>query len=406
MSWFETALILFVNLLISFAAGCATCKSSYVKALRTKQALVICLVMQFGLRPAVVFGLLKAFGVPDGAAVGCMLCAIAPGGNGSNLLEIIFRGNVELGIVCTLCSSLFSSVAIPLDFWLYVSTFTEENFTFVTMPWGDISSAIACVCVGALAGAAVRYKDDRLGAKLENRTAAIGLVLLVTAVVMAVVSNVAALKAIPTSAWLACIFPCPIALTLSYFAARRAGLSVLDARTVATEVGECNIGVAYAILLLLYNDKDEIRKVFSGIVAYTVFNEIYIFAIAFYWRVIKPLNEVHTCAIHRDNGGGAADKGAGIKQSSTDDEEEPPAPDKKSTLPPTKEEDHLQSEDHHRRRYLLRLDESQLEPPSPPQYWSPKNDVVSAPQLEPPAPPHYWSPLNDIVSAPGPPAAQ
>ncbi|KAJ8613427.1 hypothetical protein CTAYLR_002297 [Chrysophaeum taylorii] len=288
-SWVETALILFVNLLISFAAGCATHRESYVRALKTPQAMVICLITQFGVRPAIVFGLMVALSVPDHTAVGCLLCAMAPGGNGSNLLEIIFRGNIELGIVCTLCSSLFASVAIPLDFFLYAKRFSEKKFTFVTMPWDDISSAIACVVAGAVAGAILRYHNDRLGEILEHRTAAVGLLLLVAAVVLALVQNLGALHIIPWSAWVATIFPCPCGLLFSYYPARFSGMSTLDARTVATEVGECNIGVAYAILLLLYKDEDDRREVFSGIVAYTVFNEIYIFGAAFYWRFVDPI---------------------------------------------------------------------------------------------------------------------
>eukprot|EP00633_Aureoumbra_lagunensis_P004440 CAMPEP_0197320714 /NCGR_PEP_ID=MMETSP0891-20130614/61245_1 /TAXON_ID=44058 ORGANISM="Aureoumbra lagunensis, Strain CCMP1510" /NCGR_SAMPLE_ID=MMETSP0891 /ASSEMBLY_ACC=CAM_ASM_000534 /LENGTH=310 /DNA_ID=CAMNT_0042812233 /DNA_START=359 /DNA_END=1291 /DNA_ORIENTATION=- len=158
------------------------------------------------------------------------------------------------------------------------------------MPWDDISLAIGCVVIGAISGATVRYRNDTLGAKLEQRAAVIGLILLVTAVILAVTSNIAALSSIPWSAWIAAIFPCPIGLAVSYYSARSIfKMSIQDARTVATEVGECNIGVAYAILLLLYkgNDRD-IRLAFSGIVAYTVFNEIYIFAAAFYWRIIDP----------------------------------------------------------------------------------------------------------------------
>lgn len=245
-AWIETALILFVNLLISFAAGCATCRESYIRALKTPQAMIICSVIQFVVRPGIVFGMMIALGVPDDVALGCMLCAMAPGGNGSNLLEIIFRGNIELGIVCTLCSSLCASVAIPLGFYVYAKRFSERRFTFATMPWVDICFAIACIVVGASAGAILRYHRNSLGQVLEYWTASAGLILLVAAVLVALLANVRALHGIPTSAWMACTAPCPCSLICSYYPARLSGMSVLDSRTVATEVGECNIGVACA----------------------------------------------------------------------------------------------------------------------------------------------------------------
>ena len=49
---------------------------------------------------------------------------------------------------------------------------------------------IACVFVGAVSGASLRYYRDALGEYLEKRMAALGLVLLVTAVLLAVVTNV------------------------------------------------------------------------------------------------------------------------------------------------------------------------------------------------------------------------
>jgi len=69
----QTALILFVNLIISFAAGCATRREDYILALQKKRAAVICVLVQyvaakpfnmvtgrFAARPLVVYILVKA----------------------------------------------------------------------------------------------------------------------------------------------------------------------------------------------------------------------------------------------------------------------------------------------------------------------------------------------------------
>ena len=76
------------------------------------------MTVQFVVRPGIVCGICLLFGLTDKLAIGFMLCSMAPGGNGSNLLELIFRGNVELGIVCTLFSSVFAAIAIPVDFYV------------------------------------------------------------------------------------------------------------------------------------------------------------------------------------------------------------------------------------------------------------------------------------------------
>lgn len=184
--WWEVLLILAVNLIISFAAGCATEKESYIKALKTPEAMLICLVVQFMVRPAAVYGLVLAAGLGDKLCVGFLLCSMAPGGNGSNLLEIIFGGNIELGIVCTLFSSVAAAICIPVDFFIYARQFSEDTFTVREMPWSDLFAAICCVFFGAVAGAFVRYRNDALGEFLEKKTAVVGVILLVGAVVVAV----------------------------------------------------------------------------------------------------------------------------------------------------------------------------------------------------------------------------
>ena len=251
--------------------------------------MAICLTVQFVVRPGIVCGICLLFGLTDKLAIGFMLCSMAPGGNGSNLLELIFRGNVELGIVCTLFSSVVAAIAIPVDFYVYARRFSEDSFTFASMPWVDMMLAIICVFTGAVAGAVVRYRDDERGAWLEKRAAGLGLLLLVAAVAIAVATNARALAMIPGNAWLAAVFPCPIALGCGYVPSRLAGLGQVEARTVAIEIAEANIGVAYAILLLMYDDEDDRTKVFAGLVAYTIFNEVYIFSVAAYWRCAAPI---------------------------------------------------------------------------------------------------------------------
>ncbi|KAK7248496.1 hypothetical protein SO694_00168052 [Aureococcus anophagefferens] len=184
--WHEIVLILVVNLIISFAAGCATERTAYVAA----------------------------------------------------------------------------SIAIPLDFFVFARRFHGDNFTFASMPWLDMMLAIICVFTGAVAGAALRYRDDALAPSSRRGPRGLGICLLAAAVLVASVTNAKAFGMIPPKCWLAAVFPCPVA-GAGLLAVAIAGLSPLDARTVATEVGEANIGVAYAILLLLYDDDDDRTLVFA-----------------------------------------------------------------------------------------------------------------------------------------------
>ena len=83
-------MVVLVNLFISFAVGCAT-RASRFKNVRSSAPL-ICIVSQFGLQPLLVSSLCLWFEVPKYPAIGLILCSCTPGGNGSNLAEVIFGG--------------------------------------------------------------------------------------------------------------------------------------------------------------------------------------------------------------------------------------------------------------------------------------------------------------------------
>ena len=273
-------MVLLTNLIISYAAGCATKKEDYIRAFNTRKAPAICVVTQFGLRSLFAFLVCKALGVPNRDAIGIMLCSMAPGGNGSNLFELLFGGDIELGIVCTVTSTIFAIGGIPLNFWLYVGQFESVAFT---MPWGEIFMTLSTVVLGAALGSTTRHVSDRWGAKAEEIFVSLGGILLVIAVAAAIAKDFSVLISISWRTWLASVFVTPFSFACGYFPCRLVGLTVRQARTVSIEIGECNIGIAYAMNLLVWSEENARRKVFQGVISYTVFNGAFLCCLTSVW---------------------------------------------------------------------------------------------------------------------------
>lgn len=276
----EAALILLTNLIISYAAGCATSKDDYVRAVKTRTAPVICVLTQFGLRPLFAFGVCKMLEVPNREAIGIILCSMAPGGNGSNLFELLFGGDIELGIVCTVTSTVFAVGGIPLNFYLWIRAFESVQFE---MPWAEIFMTLSTVVMGAVLGSSTRHFSEKIGQKAEEIFVSIGGLLLVIAVVFAVAKDFNVLLTISWKTWVGSVLITPFSFLCGYVPARMMGLTVRQARTVSIEIGECNIGIAYAMNLLVWSDENARAAVFQGVISYTVFNGVFLCILTSFW---------------------------------------------------------------------------------------------------------------------------
>lgn len=77
------------------------------------------LVCQFLLLPAITCGLTIVLDVPASMALGMILVAACPGGNFSNLITFIARGNVATSVAMTAFSSVAAVLLTPANFGFY-----------------------------------------------------------------------------------------------------------------------------------------------------------------------------------------------------------------------------------------------------------------------------------------------
>ena len=161
----------------------------------------------------------------------------------TQLMQLLFDGDIELGIVCTVLSSVVAVGGIPLSVDLFIRHLEDASFE---LPWGELFWTLGAVTLGALSGTITRYRSDELGKRLESFTATLGVLILLGTVAFALVSNAAIVAEIEAETWGAGALMGPAGILLGYAPARLARLDERRAKTVAIEAGEVNIGVACA----------------------------------------------------------------------------------------------------------------------------------------------------------------
>ncbi|EMF99687.1 sodium Bile acid symporter domain protein [Leptospira borgpetersenii str. Noumea 25] len=75
------------------------------------------ILSQFVLFPFATYLLLWILNPPSGVALGMLLVAACPGGNISNFITLLARGNTALSISLTTFSSILAIVATPFNFF-------------------------------------------------------------------------------------------------------------------------------------------------------------------------------------------------------------------------------------------------------------------------------------------------
>src|SRR5690606_20508019 len=115
--------------IIMFGLGLSLTVGDFARVGKHPKAVLIALVCQLLLLPAICFGLVIAFQLPPVLAIGMMLLAASPGGTTANLYSHLFRGDVALNISLTVLNSVIAVITLPVISNLAINFFA---------PGGDV----------------------------------------------------------------------------------------------------------------------------------------------------------------------------------------------------------------------------------------------------------------------------
>ncbi|ELU06381.1 hypothetical protein CAPTEDRAFT_61185, partial [Capitella teleta] len=109
---FKSALIPLIAV-IMFVMGLTITTQDLKTSLREPQALLIGVLLQFLLMPALACSISILFELPRDMLIGMILVGTAPGGTSSNVLTYLAGGRVALSVSMTTVSTLASVIMTP-----------------------------------------------------------------------------------------------------------------------------------------------------------------------------------------------------------------------------------------------------------------------------------------------------
>ncbi len=216
--------------------------------------MVVALVMQILVLPAIAFVLVLAFDIDPLLAVGVMLLASSPGGTTASLMSHLFKGDVALNITLTAINSVIAVVTIPVITNLAINHFEADQD--LGLQFGKILQVIAIVLIPVVIGMYVRSRALGFAVRADRPVRIFSITVLVVVSIGAILGEKEHLGDYLQQVGLLMALFCVLNLTLGYLAARTLKLSERQSIATSFEIGIHNTTVALTIALSVLDNEE------------------------------------------------------------------------------------------------------------------------------------------------------
>ncbi len=231
---------------IMLGLGLSLTLTDFKRVIEYPRAVVVGLVCQMLLLPAVCFGIARTFALPPELAVGLMLLAASPGGATANLYSHLAKGDVALNITLTAVNSLLSIATMPFIIELSTASFLAQEQK-VPLQFGKVLQVFAIVLVPVIIGMVIRSRNAAVAAKLEKPVRILSALFLVAVIVGSVLAERANLGEYFRQVGLAALVFNLASMAVGYFVPKLFGVIEKQAIAIGMEIGIHNGTLAMAI---------------------------------------------------------------------------------------------------------------------------------------------------------------
>ena len=245
---FEQAMLAVILILVMLGMGAAMTFRDLGDQLRQPRMLVLAVVGQFLIMPLVAFLLAWSLQLEPASALGLVLMGCMPGGTTSNLYTYFAKANLPLSVIVTALTTIAAIVMSPLLLLLYGGALAGDT----QVPLGNVVASLVVLVLPVLVGMWLRRRTANIGGTLEVVGSVLGVLFIVLLLVTWVPRNWQLLLDSPWQVYAGAIGLPLIGMLLAYNWARLGGMSRVDRRTLALEIGVVNGPLAITIVLLSF----------------------------------------------------------------------------------------------------------------------------------------------------------
>ncbi|ELT94227.1 hypothetical protein CAPTEDRAFT_139636 [Capitella teleta] len=207
------------------------------------------IVSQFVVMPACAFGYAHALGLSPLHSISLVVVSSCPGGVISNIFTHWTRGDLPLSILMTLVSTVLAMGFMPLNMFLYLRQWTDEN---VRIPFIQNALIILMTWIPVFIGLFIRHNSAKVATWIANIGGAVNMLFIVIAVLLQNFMSPNFFHMSPSS-WIAGSTLPLIGFCVGLLTSSAACLGMPQRKTVAFETGIQNVGVAGTLISLSFD---------------------------------------------------------------------------------------------------------------------------------------------------------
>lgn len=284
---FNAANLFWLNICLAFllfgvALDLKTSNFKYL--LKHPKVVIIGLVSQWIVLPAVTLLLIWMLSPPVSLALGMALIASCPGGNVSNYAVHLAKANAALSVVLTSISTLMATFMTPIYFGIYTVFLAQKegyNQSLTLNPWDMAKTIIVLIIIPLTIGMLVNHFLPKFTARIKSPVKSLSMIIFLGFVVIALYSNFEHLKSYLHLVFFLVLIHNSAALFSGYSFAKLLGLNTRDSRTISIETGIQNSGLG---LILIFNFFDGLGGMAIIAAWWGIWHLISVFFLANLWK--------------------------------------------------------------------------------------------------------------------------
>lgn len=236
-------------------------KIEHFKAIVLKpKSAIVGVISQFLFLPAVTFLFIILLNPTPTVALGMILIAACPGGNISNFMTAMSKGNVALSVSLTAVATLAATFMTPLNFALWGKLFinhynTEAGTLLVPIEidlWQMVQTVIILLGIPVILGLLASQYLPKITAKIKKPIRKASILIFIAFVIVLLSANFNHFMRFIHLVFIIVLIHNGLALTTGFTLATLFKLPRVDRRTITIETGIQNSGLA---LVLMFNPK-------------------------------------------------------------------------------------------------------------------------------------------------------
>jgi BASS family bile acid:Na+ symporter len=273
--------------LIMFGVALGISFDDFKRLFNNPKIVLTGIISQFFLLPLVTFIFIKLVNPMPSIALGMMMVAACPGGNISNFMTQMAKGNAALSISLTAFATLVSLIMTPfnLHFWGNLYAPTAEILQRIELDPLELVKLVTLILgVPLILGMLVRKHKSILADKLSKILKPVSLIIFMLFIVIAFYDNFDIFINYVHYVLILVIAHNLLALATGFYFAKAMKLSFKNQKTLSIETGIQNSGLGLLLIFSFFNGLGGMMLLVAFWAIWNIFSGI---VLASYWAKQK-----------------------------------------------------------------------------------------------------------------------